>query len=85
MEFAVCSCEGGDNETQPTEGKLQTTNSKLQTAKVDFVEPLGSETLVHLVMLDGKATAIARVQGFAPFRHCENVAVEFDQSKIVLF
>ena len=63
--------------------QLSTLNSQLST--IDFVEPLGSETLVHLVMLDGRVTAIARVQGFAPFRHGEKVTAKFDESKIILF
>lgn len=78
VESAARSRDGGDDATQPTVGKPQ-------TATVDFVEPLGSETLVHLAMLDGKAAAIARVQGFAPFRHGERVTATFDESKVILF
>ena len=54
-------------------------------ATVDFVEPLGSETLVHLLMREGGAPAVARVPGFAQFRHGEAVAVEFDETKTILF
>ncbi len=54
-------------------------------AIVDFTEPLGSETLVHLTMLDGRAAATARVGGFAPFRHGEEVHVTFDETKAIWF
>lgn len=71
----VCSCE--DHASSAGQERF--------AASVDFVEPLGSETLVHLVMLDGKVTAIARVPGFAPFHHGERVAAIFDGTKKILF
>ena len=54
-------------------------------AQVDFVEPLGPETLVHLAMFGGKAAAIARVPGFAPYRHGDKVAAVFPEDALVFF
>jgi ABC-type sugar transport system ATPase subunit len=53
---------------------------------VDFVEPLGSETLVHLQLTRGDCSVIVRVPGFASWRTGAQVvlvpsrahAVEFD-------
>ena len=44
---------------------------------VDFVEPLGSETLVHVVCADGALRVIARLPGFAPFRHGDAVRLSY--------
>lgn len=52
-------------------------------AKVDFVESLGSETLVHLLLKD--VPLIVRIAGFASYRAGEKVALRPDLSKIVEF
>ncbi|MCQ2368465.1 MAG: ABC transporter ATP-binding protein [Kiritimatiellae bacterium] len=44
---------------------------------VDFVEPLGSETLVHVVYGECRLNVIARVQGFASYRNGDKVRLEF--------
>ena len=54
-------------------------------AKVDFVEPLGSETLVHVLLAKSGHPAIARVPGFAPFRAGDTVLVVPDLSRAVQF
>lgn len=53
-------------------------------AKVDFVEPLGSETLVH-VIIDGGYSAIVRTPGFAACRAGEMLALRPDMAKAVFF
>ncbi len=52
---------------------------------VDFVEPLGSETLVHVVTGPMKFRAIARIQGFASWKHGDKVAIGCDMAKAVEF
>lgn len=54
-------------------------------AMVDFVEPLGSETLVHVVLEGSAHPATVRVQGFAACRAGESVRLVADMSKAVLF
>lgn len=54
------------------------------TAKVDFVEPLGSETLVHVLVGDGHP-AIVRVPGFAACRAGDILRLLPDMSKAVFF
>lgn len=54
------------------------------TAKVDFVEPLGSETLVHVLVGDGHP-AIVRVPGFADCRAGDILRLLPDMSKAVFF
>jgi len=44
---------------------------------VDFAEPLGSETLVHVVCADGAFRVVARIPGFAPYRHGDAVALSY--------
>ena len=52
---------------------------------VDFVEPLGSETLVHVLVGKDKIPAIVRLPGFASFRHGEEVELIPDRSHAVTF
>ena len=52
-------------------------------ATVDFVEPLGSETLVHL-SYRGMAIVV-RVQGFASFAPGSSVGLRFDMERAVFF
>jgi len=54
-------------------------------AEVDFVEPLGSETLVHVVTGPMKFRAVVRVPGFAAFKAGERIALASDMSKAVEF
>ncbi len=54
-------------------------------ATVDFVEPLGSETLVHVVTEKMKFRAIVRTAGFAVFKSGERVALDLDMSGAVEF
>lgn len=53
--------------------------------KVDFIEPLGSETLVHFKMFGDKVKVVARMPGFRQFGHDETVEVKFDIEKAVTF
>jgi len=53
-------------------------------AVVDIVEPLGSETLVHVRTKDG-FNAVARVQGAARFVHGSRVRLVPDMSRAVRF
>jgi ABC-type sugar transport system ATPase subunit len=70
--------------TEPSD-VLPHDGARLIAAKVDFVEPLGSETLVH-VLLDGSGhPAIVRVPGFASRRAGEPVGLIADMSKSVMF
>ena len=52
-------------------------------ARVDFLEPLGSETLVHLIV--GETVAIARLPGFAELRAGETVRAVPNMAKAVMF
>ena len=54
-------------------------------AVVDFVEPLGPETLVHLLLADGGHRVIARVPGFAPNRPGDRVVLKLSFSRAVEF
>lgn len=46
-------------------------------AIVDFVEPLGSETLVHTLYGPDRHAVIARVPGFADFKNGDKVCLNF--------
>ena len=52
---------------------------------VDFVEPLGSETLVHVLYGRARFPAIARVAGFAAFRPGDAVDLVPELGKAVFF
>ena len=54
-------------------------------AVVDFVEPLGSETIVHIHFGPTRFPAVVRIPGFAPFRHGEPVEMTADLGKSVCF
>ena len=54
-------------------------------ATVDFTEPLGSETLVHLVTAHMRFKAVARIAGFAAFAPGEKTFLRFNLSKSVEF
>jgi multiple sugar transport system ATP-binding protein len=54
-------------------------------AKVDFIEPLGPETLVHVVTVRQSVAAIVRVPGFASCKAGDMVELSADMSKAVLF
>lgn len=54
-------------------------------AVVDFVEPLGSETLVHVVTERMLFKAVVRVAGFASFKSGERVALDLDMTGAVEF
>ena len=53
--------------------------------RVDFSEPLGSETLVHVVVGTTGFRATARLQGYAPFNPGAEVSVRCDLSRAVEF
>lgn len=55
------------------------------TARVDFIEPLGSETLVHVLTDRLNYRATVRVAGFALFAPHSRVALELDKSRAVEF
>jgi ABC-type sugar transport system ATPase subunit len=55
------------------------------SATVDFVEPLGPETLVHVILADGGFPAIVRRPGFASFRPGQAVSLVPDRAKEVVF
>jgi ABC-type sugar transport system ATPase subunit len=50
---------------------------------VDFTEPLGPETLVHV--LSAGTAAIVRIPGFASYQHGSKVRLTADRSKAVEF
>ncbi len=52
-------------------------------AKIDFIEPLGSETLVHLDYREHRV--VARLPGFARFAPRQSVRLVFDPERIILF
>ena len=54
-------------------------------AVVDFLEPLGPETLVHVVVDSLKFHAVVRVPGFAPFRPGQRVSLSCEMSHTVRF
>ena len=55
------------------------------SATVDFVEPLGSETLVHVVVGTARHPAIVRVPGFASVRAGDKIALLPDRAHCVFF
>lgn len=54
-------------------------------ATVDFVEPLGSETLVHVVLEDSRHPAIVRVPGFSSVRAGDRAVIVPDLARAVVF
>jgi len=54
-------------------------------AVVDFVEPLGSETLVHVLLDGSRHPAIVRVPGFKSLRAGDAVSLVPDLSRSVVF
>ena len=54
-------------------------------ATVDFVEPLGNETLVHVVLASAGFRAIVRVPGFAGFKPGTAVTLVPDLARSVVF
>ncbi len=56
-----------------------------QTATVDFLEPLGSETLVHVVVAPSAHRAVVRVPGFASFAPGEKLTLSYDPAKVIEF
>jgi len=60
-------------------------NGDMLNAKIDFLEPLGPETLVHILAFDVKVPVIARMPGFCSFRHGEEVLIALDRTKSVSF
>ena len=65
--------------------KLGEGESAALGGSVDFVEPLGSETLVHVVAGETRFPAIVRVPGFAAFRHGDRVELRPEMSRAVYF
>jgi multiple sugar transport system ATP-binding protein len=55
------------------------------TATVDFIEPLGSETLVHLHYGEGRLPVTVRIPGFAAWRSGDRTVLRPDMSKAVEF
>ena len=54
-------------------------------ATVEFVEPLGAETIVHAVLDQRRTPMVARVAGEAPFRPGERVRLMPDMERAVYF
>ena len=54
-------------------------------ARIDFVEPLGSETLVHVVLEGSSCSATVRVSGFATCHAGDSIRLVPDMSKAVFF
>ena len=52
---------------------------------VDFIEPLGSETLVHVLYGEGRLPVTVRLPGFAQWRSGDRVVLKPDMSKAVEF
>ena len=52
---------------------------------VDFCEPLGSETLVHIVCDKAAFPVIVRVSGFAPYRPGEILYLDYDPTRALAF
>jgi len=65
------------SDAEPCEGRLG--------AVVDFLEPLGPETLVHVVVDPLEFHAVVRVPGFAPHRPGQRVSLSCDMSRAVRF
>ena len=71
---------------RPEHLKLErSTDAGRLIAKVDFLEPLGSETLVHVVLKALDFRAIARIPGFSDLKPGESVAIVPDMSRAVEF
>ena len=60
----------------------QSTDGEL-VAGVDFIEPLGPETLVHVNL--GETSVIVRMSGFAKFKHGDKVRLVPNRTKAVEF
>ena len=54
-------------------------------ATVDFVEPLGNETLVHVILAGPEFRCIVRVPGFADVRPGARVRLAPNLARAVLF
>ncbi len=54
-------------------------------ATIDFLEPLGPETLVHVLVGPTRQPAIVRVPGFAPYQPGETLTLSYDPTKIRTF
>ncbi|MCR5414848.1 MAG: ATP-binding cassette domain-containing protein [Kiritimatiellae bacterium] len=63
----------------------RSSDSSRLLATVDFIEPLGSETLVHAVLAKTPFRAVARIPGFTDLRHGDAVAVIPDMSRCTEF
>ena len=71
---------------RPEHLKLErSTDARRILSKVDFLEPLGSETLVHVVLKALDFRAIARIPGFSDLKPGESVAIVPDMSRAVEF
>lgn len=56
---------------------VEITKADSGNATVDFVEPLGSETLIHTLYGKSKLPVIARAPGFAEFKNGDKVCLKF--------
>ena len=54
------------------------------TARVDVIQPLGSEAVVHLE-LSGAARAVAVLSAEAPLRVGDHIGVHFPRERLHLF
>ncbi len=54
-----------------------------RTAVVDFLEPLGPETLVHVRVGEAQHRAVVRVAGFAPYQAGETLTLSYDPQKVI--
>jgi ABC-type sugar transport system ATPase subunit len=52
---------------------------------VDFVEPLGPETLVHVLYGSARLPVTVRVPGFASFKGGDKVSLAPDMNRAVVF
>ncbi len=52
-------------------------------AVVDFLEPLGPETLVHMLLTGSQHRAVVRVPGFASYHAGEKLTLSFDPQKVI--
>ena len=59
--------------------------TKNLTGTVDLVEPLGAETIVHMVLDQLKVPMIARLNGDASFKHGDRVRIVPDLTHAVYF
>lgn len=67
----------GEKESGVRPEHVEIVKSAAGNALVDFVEPLGSETLVHTLYGDARYPVIARVPGFADFKNGDKVLLSF--------